>query len=337
MRTSRKIALGTLFVGSMAGLKACGVMGGSDELGYTRAQLKQVPEKTAQAVSYMEQGGWCSIPDSALPRGWSHSDLVRQMACISNKESRFGAATTGPWTGVCGQAWGYLQVASCHKGKSITVQGVRYSCPATSDAQLRDDPVMSAKCSLYVYMHSIYGMGMPGLRPWEAKCSRSERFDTKANGEPVFPLGCQGDLAGPEQDTHCEESMEIEFLAENQAMKISVSNECPATKAGVKLLDISQGTDAGQVQESEALEGVFWADPEKEDHKSVIVNYGFLIDELDKPTLARVTLAKNDDIYHVTNPSPALPVQEKQAAEESDQERQDELEPLILPVQQDHR
>jgi hypothetical protein len=54
----------------------------SENLGFSRGELRSSPAARAgsfKAADLLEDAGWCEIPAKALPRGMSHSDLVRQM------------------------------------------------------------------------------------------------------------------------------------------------------------------------------------------------------------------------------------------------------------------
>lgn len=201
----------------------------SDTTGYTRGELASnydgAYRKAEQAVCYLDQAGWNDIPERYLPRGWSRGDLVRQMACIANKESTFGQASTGPYTGSCGQAFGYWQVASCHKGGRIS----SYSCPARSNAELRDNPKIAAQCALYVYMESAMN-GRSGLGPWEATCNASERNALRRDGQPLFPSACGANK--------CNSEFRFEFNRDGTYLTISTAADCNATIASIELLKV---------------------------------------------------------------------------------------------------
>jgi hypothetical protein len=166
---------------------------GSENLGFSRSELRSSQAArlgALQAVELLEGAGWCEIPSKALPRGMSHSDLVRQMACIANKESTFGRDTFGPVVTEAGRPFGFWQIVTGHMGQRVTVDGKTYSCSAKGSSQLQHDPKISAKCALYVYMESV-SRGVSGLRPWEAVCSASERNMLANDGKPVFRPACK--------------------------------------------------------------------------------------------------------------------------------------------------
>jgi hypothetical protein len=166
---------------------------GSENLGFSRSELRSSQAArlgALKAVELLEDAGWCEIPSKALPQGMSHSDLVRQMACIANKESTFGRDTFGPVVTEAGRPFGFWQIVTGHMGQRVTVNGKTYSCSAKGSSQLQHDPKISAKCALYVYMESV-SRGVSGLRPWEAVCSASERNMLANDGTPVFRPACK--------------------------------------------------------------------------------------------------------------------------------------------------
>ena len=166
---------------------------GNENLGFSRGELRSSQAARAgalNAVELLEDAGWCEIPAKALPRGMSHSDLVRHMACVSNKESTFGRDTFGPVVTEAGRPFGFWQIVTGHMGQRVTFGGKTYSCNARSTSQLQNDPKVSAKCALYVYMESV-SRGVSGLRPWEAVCSASERNMLANDGTPVFRPACK--------------------------------------------------------------------------------------------------------------------------------------------------
>lgn len=180
----------------------------SDAKGYRSSELRSSPavwSKAKEAVGLLEKNGWCTIPQGSLPRGYSHSDLVRQMACVANKESTFGQDRTGPGDTGHGVPYGYWQVVTGHLGASTK----GYKCPNTSVAQLRDNFNISAQCALYVYMAQ-------GLGAWEAKCGRSEWQATRSDGQPIFPIACGGDA--------CAKG--IVTKQEGKTFKVTVGSAC---------------------------------------------------------------------------------------------------------------
>lgn len=270
--------------------------GESGELGFTPSQLRGNPETRPlreQAVSLLERNGWCDIPESAT-NGWGHSYLVRHMACVSNKESTFGRATTGPHTGSCGTAYGYWQVAQCHIGKSVTYQGKPYRCDASGIQSLKNNPDVSARCALYVYMEAVKS-GRRGIAPWEATCSRSEVEAIDSTGEPVFRPACG--------DTHAQVCADgLSFAFRDDVLSIESSAKCPATKAVLQFLDVKTSGDQALVSDQSTHEFPWEVTGPV---NSVEVN----LKDYREPNHdhVRIILQKNTTEYYRTNPSPSLP------------------------------
>ena len=59
------------------------------------------------AVKLLEDAVWCESPAKAFSLSMSHSDLVREMACVSNKESTFGRDAFGPAITEAGRPFGF--------------------------------------------------------------------------------------------------------------------------------------------------------------------------------------------------------------------------------------
>jgi hypothetical protein len=269
----------------------------NSDLRYTPSQLRSSDAARAgarQAIGLLESTGWCEIPSSALPRGWSHSDLVRQMACIANKESTFGRNTTGPGDTGYGVPYGYWQVVTGHMGQRVTVHGKTYRCPASSVSQLRNDPKISAACSLYVYMESVQ-KGVSGLRPWEAKCSATERNMLANDGTPVFRPACQN-LA-------CKDKTEIAVDATTGVVAVRIDPTCKAAKARFVFLKADNPKlNAGSAQDTQHDKDVAF-DPQT--RAAFVHSAAALIDGFNAVRVI-VLDAQGNELYR-TNPSPKLP------------------------------
>lgn len=206
--------------------------------GYTPYELKNDPKawkKAEEAVCLLDKNGWSEIPERYLPSGYSHSDLMRYMACIANKESVFGRKVYGPNTG-CGNAYGYWQIASCHMGKSLP-RMPQYRCPATNVNALANNSDFSAKCALYVYMEAA-ARGRRGMTPWEAKCPREEWLASRADGQPLFPPSCGS--------SECVKKIKME--QNRDAFNISMPKSCSATHVEAVLL-LANGSNVLKVSE----------------------------------------------------------------------------------------
>lgn len=292
MRTTFTVfALVTLAVGTAAACK----LNRSDYKGYSRGELRSNSygeewRKAQEAVCILERNGWRNIPQQYLPSGWTHSDLMRQMACIANKESSFGNAPYGPDTG-CGNAYGYWQVASCHLGRSIG----GYRCPGVSADRLAGDPNIAAQCALYVYMERAMN-GASGLGPWEATCSSGERNEIRSDGQPLFPASC-GAL-------ECGRTFRATVAQDGRYVDVSVSSECPATKVHAWLLDVPQegGTPRNTGRGIEAILQDAGGTKSTRVDLTVGAVAGVSFNKV------RLALLKNETEYHRTNPSLALPV-----------------------------
>lgn len=210
------------------------------------------------------------------------------MACISNKESTFGRYPKGPTGGAgkCGTPYGFWQVAQCHIGKS---RG-GYSCPSVSIATLRDNPDISARCSLYVYMDRALS-GRSGLGPWEATCTAKERDAKLENGHFVFPSKCE------DFEKICKESMITSFLPDGKA-KIEVSANCPATKIEFWLLS------SGNPKEDVTTTKISLLSQSGEKKQAIIdlkkTSSNRPLGDFD---LIRIAFKKNNTLYYQTNPS----------------------------------
>lgn len=215
------LTLGLLFLS--CGRQVLEVDGsGGENLGFTRSELRSSPTARAgaeKAIGLLEEAGWCEIPVKALPRGISQSDLVRQMACVANKESTFGRDTFGPLVTEAGRPFGFWQIVTGHMGQRVTVNGTTYSCPARSTSQLQHDPKVSAKCALYVYMESV-SRGVSGLSPWEAVCSASERNMVANDGTPVFRPACK--------KVTCPDSPNVAGGKETEGATVTEQSKCQA-------------------------------------------------------------------------------------------------------------
>lgn len=266
---------------------------GSDAQGYTSGELKQTslrPQRE-RAVQLLEDNGWCGVPASARPSGWSTSYLVRHMACVANKESTFGQAPYGPNTGDCGVAYGYWQVAQCHIGKSVTFEGKTYRCDAASTHQLAHSAEVAARCALYVYMQAV-SEGRRGIAPWEATCSQSEVTATDHGRQPVFRLACE-----EAQQRVCGDGLRTAFQGNNLVVQSSAL--CRATKVVLEVFK-AEGSRVSQL-----VSGEFpWAESTTQGNRVTIDLSALRRSEHNK---VRVILAENTTRYFVTNPSLTLP------------------------------
>jgi hypothetical protein len=241
-------------------------------------------QKAEQAVCLLEKNGWTEIPEKYLPKGYTHSDLMRHMACVSNKESTFGAAVYGPNTG-CGNAFGYWQIASCHMGQSV--RGLpQYRCPATNVNTLANNFDVSAQCALYVYMEAASN-GRRGVAPWEATCSRSEWAANRRDGAPLFPVGCG----------YAKCFKNIKMGQNKSEFAVSVDKACGAASVEAVLL---QANGSSIVQTGKTISGTFVASGSLKTATLSLAGAPSNFNRL------RIRIKEGNRVLWTSNPSPSI-------------------------------
>lgn len=279
-----------------SGIEGADTGGGSHSQAFTQSQLRSDSNAKAgadKAVALLEEAGWCEIPSSSLPSGMAHSDLIRHMACIANKESTFGKYRVAQGgTTPYGHAYGFWQIVTGHMGKSLNVGGTRYSCPASSVNSLKSDDLVSAKCALYVYMDSLHRNGNSGLAPWEAVCSASDRNLLRKDGSAVFRPACQ--------NRSCQKAPKVSFEESVGEVHVELDSKCDGdqirfvfVKSNGTKVSIPSGSSSSDVQVSSVVNGKAVAS------YAAAVSLGF--------DAVRVIVEKNGQEIYRTNPSPRLP------------------------------
>jgi hypothetical protein len=251
----------------------------SESTGYRSSELRNSPAvwaKAKEAVGLLEKNGWCTIPKGNLPRGYTHSDLIRQMACVANKESTFGQDRTGPGDTGFGVPYGYWQVVTGHLGQSAK----GYKCPNVSVSQLRDNFNISAQCALYVYMAQ-------GIGAWEAKCHRGDWQALRSDGQPIFPIAC-GDEA-------CTKG--IVTKQEGRTFKVTLAKACEANFIEAIPLEVNSSNVAStgkSLTANLALSGT---------QKVGIIDLNGLDPKYDK---LRILVKQGSQTLWTSNPSPSI-------------------------------
>jgi hypothetical protein len=259
----------------------------SELQGYTSSELKnnsKAWKKAEEAVCLLDKNGWSEIPEQYLPSGYSHSDLLRYMACVANKESVFGGQVYGPNTG-CGNAYGYWQIASCHMGRSVPGMP-QYRCPATNVNALANNFDFSAKCALYVYMEAA-SKGRRGMAPWEATCTRREWLATRADGQPLFPPSCGS--------SECVKK--IKMTQNRDEFNISMPLSCSATHVEAVLL-LANGSNVLKV--SEPLKSNLEESDSFKVTKISLGNFDRVFNRI------RIMLYEGKKLIWTSNPSPTI-------------------------------
>jgi len=272
-------------------------------------------QKAEQAVCLLERNGWTEIPEKYLPPGYNHSDLMRHMACVANKESTFGAAVHGPNTG-CGNAYGFWQIASCHMGNSVRGMS-QYRCPATNVNTLANNFDVSAQCALYVYMEAA-SAGRRGVAPWEATCSKGEWGANRKDGQPLFPIGCGY--------SKCFKN--IKLNQSNSDFLVSVDPTCGATSVEAIPLETS---GANVIKTGSVINANFQPSSNSKIAKISLEGLNSNFNRL------RIKIKEGSRILWTSNPSPVIALGQGTSVtsnQSGSSTNSGNVQPSIMPVQE---
>ena len=139
-------------------------------------------------------------------------------------------------------------------------------------------------------MSSIHELGRSGLGPWEANCSRSERFAQRSNGNPIFREACSASA--------CAKALSTRFDAENKTLTVALGGKCVADRVAFQLVQKAAGKNQDPKQNNLTATNV-------ENSQAVFSYEGAQEQGFDA---VRVILYQNNREVYRTNPSLDLPI-----------------------------